>query len=505
MRGLCTPLILLISVAGATAQTNESLQRSRAEFDQRQQSFAEELTSLADQLERQGLADAADEVRRDIPDADAARLQFQSLPRERRGQLPPATTPEGAWRHRLRFLKEKEADELYKFSQKAMQEDHVSFAYQVVREAARLNPDLETARTLLGYIPYEGEWLTPFEADKKKKKEIWDDRFGWIPAADLPRYEQGLRKYKGRWIPSEHDSELRQDFRNAWEIRTEHWLVKTNHSLERGVEIAGKLEEYYSFFISEFPGLFNSRAQMKKLFAVGTNARPRINQNPFVVHYYKTKEDYVAQLQRQVPIIGVTNGIYLQDDETSYFFHRPEATDESTLYHEATHQILWESRSYKRDIAEANHFWVIEGFACYMESYRRESGVISLGDPEFIRFDNARARLIADRFYLPLATTVELGMKEYQAQQSLPLLYSQASGMVHFFLHAENGRYRDSFLEYVAGIYASRKSNGSDIPSLEKLTGLSFHELDVEYIRYMSRQAEEIVNAEQQTELKKSE
>lgn len=503
MRALFLALILPVLLTEASAQTNESLERSRADFVERQEAFAEELTSLADQLDRQGLADAAAQVRRDIPDAGAARLQFQSLPRERRAKLPPATSPEGAWRHRLRYLKEQEANNLYKFSQTVMQEGHISFAYQIIREAARLNPDHEAARTLLGYLAHDGEWLTPFEADKKKKNEIWDDRFGWIAEADLPRYEQGLRKYKGRWIPSEHDNELRQDFRNAWEIRTEHWLIKTNHSLERGVEIAGKLEEFYSFFISEFPGLFNSRAQMKKLFAVGTNARPRINQNPFVVHYYKTKEDYVAQLQRQVPIIGVTNGIYLQDDETSYFFHRPEATDESTLYHEATHQILWESRSYKRDIAESNHFWVIEGFACYMESYQRETGLITLGDPRFIRFDNARARLIADRFYLPLASLCELGMKEYQAQQSLPLLYSQASGMVHFFLHAADGKYRDSFLEYISGIYASRRK--SDIPSLEKLTGLSFHELDVEYLLYMKRQAEEIVFAEQQSEQKPGE
>ena len=34
------------------------------------------------------------------------------------------------------------------------------------------------------------------------------------------------------------EAEIRRDFRHAWEIRTEHFLVKTNHSLERGVEIA---------------------------------------------------------------------------------------------------------------------------------------------------------------------------------------------------------------------------------------------------------------------------
>jgi hypothetical protein len=499
MRIISTGLLLIVVSTPVAAQTNESLLQSRNEFLQRQQAFAEELNALADQLERQGLTNAANEVREAVPDEEAPRLQFQSLPRERLKRLPPAGTPEGAWQHRLRFLKHKEADELYAYSQAVMKENHVSLAYRIVREVARLNPDHEAARNLLGYLSHEGEWLTPFEADKQRKREIWDDRFGWIPEQELPRYEQGLRKYNGRWIPAEHEAELRRDFRNAWEIRTEHWLVKTNHSLERGVEIAEKLEDYYSFFISEFPGLFNTRAQMKKLFAVGANARPRMNQNPFVVHYYKSKDEYVIHLQRQIPIIGSTNGIYLQDSETSYFFHRPGDSDDSTLYHEATHQILWENRPSKREIAESNHFWVIEGFACYMESYRNDDGVISLGDPYFIRFDNARARLIADRFYLPLASMVELGMKQYQAQEALPLLYSQASGMVHFFLHADKGRYRDSFLEYLAGIYSSRQKNGRDIPSLEKLTGLSFHELDKEYILYMKRQAEEIVDSEQQT------
>jgi hypothetical protein len=273
-------------------------------------------------------------------------------------------------------------------------------------------------------------------------------------------------------------------------------VIRTNHSLERGVEIAGKLEDYFQFFIREFPGLFDNRGQMKQLLQIGGNARPRVDNSPLQVNYYAAREDYLEHLRDYGPVIAATNGIYLQNVKTSFFYARDDKPEEaeSTIYHEATHQILFESRPTQRDIAQSQHFWAVEGFACYMESYRNRDGEISLGDPRFIRFDNARVRLILDRFYVKLEEYTSWGQQEFQSQpkEILGQIYSQASGLVHFFLHANDGRYRDDFVKFLARIYSSRRRDDRDVPTLDDLTDKKYSELDEEYIRYIARQAEQL-------------
>lgn len=478
--------------ASAFAPTERSLELYRGKFLALQESFRGQLEEYAAELEKARLPEGAKAVRELLgAESDTDPNSFQPLPRKVRAKITPGLPQaERIWRLKFRHLREQQAQELYDLSRQVMQADQASLSYEIVREVARLNPDHLAARSLLGFVRDGDEWLTPFERLKRRHNEIWDDRFGWIPEADLPRYEKGERPYHRRWISAAQDREIHRDFKNAWEVRTEHFLVKTNHSLESGAEIARKLEDFYQYFIGAFPGLFNSRAQMKKLFSSGSSAvEPRVIRDPFEVHYFATKEEYVVRLKPRIPLIAITNGLYHHGDRVSYFFHRDGADLDPTLYHEATHQILFESRSSRREIAKSRDFWAVEGFACYMESYRVADGKVSLGDPWFIRFDNARARLIADRYYRRLEQFVSWGQDEYQKQEELPQNYSQASGLVHFFLHADDGKYRDAFIEYLAGIYASRRNNDSDVPPLDELTGLTYAQLDEEYIRYIDQQA----------------
>lgn len=480
--------------ARAFAPTERSLELYRGKFAASQEAFREQLEKYAAELEQAQQPEGVKAVRELLAvETDADPLSLQPLPRKVRPVIAPGLPEaERTWRLKFRYLREQQAQALYDLSRQVMQADLASLSYEIVREAARLNSDHIAARRLLGFVRDGDEWLTPFEHLKRQHHEIWDDRFGWIPKADLAKYEKGERLYKRRWITAAQDRELHRNFKNAWEIRTEHFLVKTNYSLEGGVEIARKLEDYYHFFIQAFPGLFNSRAQMKKLFSSGSSAvPPRPNRDPFVVYYFATKEEYVTRLKPRIPLIAITNGLYHNGDRVSYFFHRDVGDLDPTLYHEATHQILFESRNSRREIAKARDFWAVEGFACYMESYRVADGKVSLGDPWFIRFDNARARLIADRYYRRLEQFVSWGQDEYQRQpqEELPQNYSQGAGLTHFFLHAEDGKYRDAFIEYLAGIYASRRSNDSDVPPLDKLTGLSYAQLDEAYIRYIDKQA----------------
>src|SRR3972149_3983335 len=99
----------------------------------------------------------------------------------------------------------------------------------------------------------------------QREKYVWHDKFGWLLASQVKEYEAGKRYYR-RWMSAEQEAEIRRDFKQAWEVRTEHYLVKTNHSLERGVEIAKLLETYHDFFIQTFAAFFTTPEQMQKLF-----------------------------------------------------------------------------------------------------------------------------------------------------------------------------------------------------------------------------------------------
>ena len=150
-----------------------------------------------------------------------------------------------------------------------------SEAYRLVREAAAAYPDHSAARRILGFQRYKDEWITPFEAEQARKHYVWHDKFGWLLKTYVKRYEDGERYYGGRWMPAAKEEEIRQVFQNAWTIRTENFLIETNHSLERGVEIAKKLEAYHDFFVQTFVGFFQTPEQLKNLFNEAASNRRR--------------------------------------------------------------------------------------------------------------------------------------------------------------------------------------------------------------------------------------
>jgi len=506
MRRLGTSLFL-VAMFSICAPLSASAQRLgeddyRQKFVEGQNLFYLESDQLASNLKQVGELSQAAEIIEKLDSLSVDNHRHIKIPSQVQPAISPVATPENAWKQRWRRMQNDHAGAMYSLAHQVLKQQMVGLGYRILRYTLMVNPDHAEARQMLGYMRYENEWMTPFELEKRKDGEIWDDRFGWIDQRDLTKYEQGLRPFRSRWIPEEQDRNLRLASEDLWEVRTEHWIVRTDHSLEKGVEVAKKLEDYFQFFIREFPDLFASRGQMNQLFNIGQNGRARVNKNPMQVNYFRAREGYLKRLEKVGPLIASTNGIYLHKLGTSFFYSRPDniEEEESTIYHEATHQILFESRGSKRDIAQEMHFWVIEGFACYMESYRNQEGSISIGDPHYIRFNNAMVRLIVDEYFVRFEVITSLGQQGFQAQQDLPKLYSQASGMVHFLMHANEGAYRDDLGKFLAAIYSPNLRSERHVPTLDELIGKSYLDLNKEYIAYIARLAEEVSATESTAE-----
>ena len=454
------------------------------------------LTDYARFCDRKGLAQEAARVRKLLKAGTTQTFRIDSLPEKVQPDIP-ANLPddERTWSIQIRHAQKEYAKELYILSRRALYAGFPSYAYRLVREIVIHDPDHKSARRLLGYVRSGDDWLTPFAAEKARGRYVWHDKFGWLRQLHVKRYENGERRFKGRWISSAKEAELRRDFRNAWKVRTDHYLVITNYSLERGVEIATALEEYYRIFFQTFAAFFNTPEQLQKLFEGNAKRRRRpLKSKPYIVHYYRTRDEYNQRLLKKIPQIGITHGLYYTTDRIAYFFHNPQATDNSTLYHEATHQLFYESEMRRRPIGERKDFWIIEGIACYMESFRQEKGRISLGNPLYTRFVAARHRFLVNDYYVPLERFASMGMHEFQTDPSIAKNYSQASGLAQFFMEYEGGKYRDALIEHLTQLYHQKPRSLTGAQSLAELTGTGYSELDKQYGEFLKKVEDDLAS-----------
>jgi hypothetical protein len=162
-----------------------------------------------------------------------------------------------------------------------------------------------------------------------------------------------------------------------------------------------------------FAAFFNTKQQMQKLYDAGS-ADLRGEGRRHKIYYYRTRNEYVAALKPKQSNIEVTNGLYLPDDRVAYFYDDPEnpAGNLQTMFHEVTHQLLGESARSIANVGQTDNFWIIEGIACYMESFQRDGDRLTVGDPRHSRIHWARVRVVEEEYFLPMQRFTALGMRE---------------------------------------------------------------------------------------------
>lgn len=491
---LCFAIVLCVcsGVKPSTAQQpggRNSLAAIQESHVEEFRSFSTELTKLIEFCEDKSLPEGAARIKSRLISPATQALNLSALPRDVQPELPAQLTPdERFWQTQLKHSEDEYAKKLYLLSRRALHSDNPGYAYRLVREAAVHNPDHAPIRKILGFERLGNEWVTSFAAAQTREGKDWHNDFGWLPKNHLVKYAADERFFKGRWYTTAKEKELRHAFADGWQVRTDHYLIKTNYSLERGVELGKALEDFYGFFNETFAGFFNTPEQLKKLF----DGKSRlVRPTPYVVHYYRSRDEYLDRLKKQFPTIEQTNGVYMTNDRVAHFYHDDKGDSEATLFHEATHQLFFESHQANRPISEKDHFWIIEGIACYMESFQRANGTVSIGDPGYIRFAGARANLLAENsYYMPLKEFSGMGMRNFQFAPALTKNYTQAAGLARFFMHYENGRYREALVSHLSQLYSGDNRVRDHAAALDELTGVDFEELDRQY-REDARQTEE--------------
>lgn len=503
LRGLVCGLLLIISgvslplndVHGAAPPRQRiDLERLRKTVETRREAFHETLAELATFCDERQLTLEAQEIRSLTEPTSPQVLHGENLPHHVQLAIPndlPADEKE--WRSRLRKAQQEYAQDLFMAARGALNAGQISVAMELIREVARQNPDHEQARRLLGYVRFNDQWVTPYAQLKLKQKQVWSDQYGWLPPDHVERYARGERFYNSQWMSAQKEAELRRDFSKAWLIETDHFKIRTSQSLEAGVALGQKLEEYYRIFFQTFAGFLSSKEHLSSLMTGKSTGGGAVKK--YEVHYFRSKDEYIQRLQPKVEQdISITSGLYVSGDRIAYFFHDPELNEQeqlSTVYHEATHQLFSEAISNVQPVGVNSDFWIIEGIACYMESFHRDGDQFSLGNPRYIRFQNARTRVLKDSYFMPLEKFTSLGHVAYQSHPEIVKNYSQASGVVHFFMHAEEGVYRDALIAYLSDVYSRIPRVRQSPRRLDELTGATFAELNQEYLAYIVKLGEE--------------
>lgn len=477
---LCIAFACQAVLAGEpTAESRQTADRNRAKLD--------ELARWCDQHQ---LAEQARQTRQWPVAADPWRLVFYDLP-VTVGTLTAASVggaDAAEWQRRFAELRQARADELFESARAAVRGQRVSLAYDLVTAALRENPDHAAARKLLGYQAFERQWLTPYAIAKQRSGQVWHERFGWLSQKHVDRYEAGERMNRGRWISAEHDARLHAQIDTGWEVETERFVVTTNHSLEAAAQYAARLERLADVWERMFPAYTTPQAELAKLFDGGTRTVRARKRHQVTV--FRNQEEYRRALKGEIPDDVHTTGIYLGSRRTAYFFvadsqpaaaEASPAPDDGTLYHEAVHQLFSESRSVPPDIGRAANFWIIEGVACYFETFSRGDGRCTVGGPDALRLQAARQRALSDRFYVPLAELTKLGMSQLQRDPRIARLYTQSAGLTHFLIHDDGGRYRDALVAYLLAVYSGRDRAST----LSETTGTTYQELDRQYHQFL--------------------
>ncbi len=379
-----------------------------------------------------------------------------------------------------------------------------ALADQCLRDVLERLPDHPEARRLLGFLPHDGGWATPFAADLLARGNVSDPIYGWVPGdwvAHLGRGELPAPGGSNRWLPAAQADDLRRNWNPCWTITTEHFTIRTNVPMSEAISFGHKLEALHQLFFALMADVFDpDQLPLAQRYKLPT-LKPSISKKTYRVSYFATREEYAQHL---APIMGagsrVSLGTYITRKEdksrqfggVSYFFNDVGGQIDvtSTLFHEASHQLLFESAGPDNFAQNRGNYWVFEGLGTYFETLEiGPGGRLRIGGLIGPRIAQARQRLVADREFIPIEEFVGLGEVRFKGEQgpgTIYLRYAEAMALAVFLMQAEGGRFREPFLDYVRDAYKGRL-RGVSGRTLEDHLGVRYRDLDRAFLEYLGK------------------
>lgn len=429
--------------------------------------------------------------------------------------LLPDYIPEGGlataleWKRskQLQQLRDTTVEKLWKVARTAALQDRFHVTDQALRAIVVHDTNQPEAWRLLGYVAVKDGWATPYAHAQLEKGRVSHPTFGWLDKEWVEPLARGQlpvgvepRSRKVAWGPASEANAAHASWENAWEVVTEHFRVKSNVDFDQAVAFGRKLEAFYQFFFSQMADLIGPELPLAKRWRIKT-MRPIASPIVHHVAYFAEKDQYVRELTPlEGESIAESIGYYRRPPQNasgrqrggrgmSYFFQDKDGqlSVESTLYHEASHQLLFETAGRDRLEANRGHYWLFEGLGTCFETVQVIDGKeIRFGVPIGARMDVARQRVLKEHSITPYEVFEAYGQTGFNLKSKIYDHYAESMALTLYFLCGTDARTRDIFLDYARDAYKGRLRGGR---GLADRLGQKPGEIDEGLIRYLKKTA----------------
>ena len=465
---------------------------------------ADALRALALRLEGESKIKAAEEVRGLLPrEPRGPATRFVPLPEvvEPPGGLA-SRAAESGWEAELRAIRSRAGEDFFELAKKAAgaSPPQMARADRCLRETLARLPDHAETRRLLGYVPHEGGWARPFAVRQLDDGYVSHPTYGWVPVDWITHLELGelpapfVRGRPTTWLPAAEADRLRSDMSNPWRIATEHFEIQTNVSLAEAIQFGRRLEDFHDLFFSMAADLIGDNLPLARRFrnsSLTGDGAPR----PHRILYFADSEDYVRRIRVDTGAdLSGSLGYYDPPKpgkggrSTAYFFRDAggQLPVEATLYHEVSHQLLFETAGPNAFTRNVGAYWVFEGLGTYFETVVREpDGALEVGGLVGPRLAAAVDSLRGGRM-TPLAQFLQLDQSGFNRPDRIHVHYQQAMALTLFLMQADEGAYREPFLDYARDAYRGRIKRSSG-RSLEDRLGVPIDEIERRFEAFHAR------------------
>jgi hypothetical protein len=457
------------------------------------------LTDLAGRLAREGNADASRSVRARVhrPSEPDGPSRFAPLPDV---VAPRPAVPKSPADARAEEIQSRSATAFFALAQKAAKANPPRYAMagECLRAIVERTPDHAEARRLLGYVPYQGGWARPFAVEQFRQGYIDHPVFGWVKADWKPHLERGElpsppSRGQVRWLSIAEADQLRAGWKPPWRIPTEHFDLQTNVPLAEAISFGRRLEAFHDLFMALMADVQADYSPLARRFR-----DPRLTGEPITkrhtVYYFASKEEYREYLR---PIYGanIDRSIGFYDPPKSstgrnpaYFFRDPDGDLPVTanLYHEVSHQLLFETAGRNSYTQNSGNYWVFEGLGTYFETVEPQAdGSLEVGGRIGRRMEEAIRSLVDLGRAIPLDHFVAYDEAAFARDDSaIYLRYQQAMALTVFLMQSHDRSYREGFLDYVRDAYRGRlrASTGRRLPDR---VGETYETLEAQLLSFL--------------------
>jgi hypothetical protein len=397
-------------------------------------------------------------------------------------------------------IRREAAAELFDLAKQAFKTGgRLSLASLWLHEVIERDPDHAEARRILGFVPYEGGWATPYAIQMIKSGKALHPRFGWVDRTWIDRLNAGelpapiVRGAPIRWVSAAEADAARSEWENGWKITTEHFVIQSNLPLSEVIVFGRRLEAFRDVFITVMADVIGpAKFSIARRFA-DPKLKPTTDSAAHKIFYFATKTQYLDYLKtHDLQADSRSLGIYIPGSKICFFYKNENGAipDTATLYHETSHQLLFELAGKGNFQRNPGDFWVFEGLGTYFETVEvLADDSIELGGMIGPRIAQALERIAIRGEIVPLDRFVKIGAARFvqpEPNADVYLKYVQAMALTVFLMRYDGERYRDAFLDYVEDAYKGRLT-GQASRTLTGRLGVPYDEIEAQFVADLKR------------------